>query len=161
MATIYDVPNNSPNTFNIDQMVHKIYNQLDNQESMSSENISDFNNYLASVNTLQVDDVNLPVANINLKLIYNGIIRKLNEGNGVTWNEMSNLSLSPLEKKRIIKSFICNEIGITGCLPNGRNGGKKKRVRFKSRRKKSSGRKSHRKKKSPKKRKTKRSKLKH
>jgi len=159
MATIFDVPNNSSNAMDIDQLVHKIYNRLANEETMSPENISDLNNKLATVDLLQIDGTDHPVANGNLKLVYDSIFQRLTAGNGPTWNEMRNLT--PLKKKKIIKSLICYDIGIPCSQPTVINGGKKKRVRFQSRRKKSSGRKSHRKKESHKKRKTKRSKLKH
>ena len=51
----------------IDQLVHKIYNRLANEETMSPENISDLNNNLATVDTLQIDGTDHPVANGILK----------------------------------------------------------------------------------------------
>ena len=128
-------------------MVHKIYNQLDGKEIMSSDNINELNKLLASADKLTINGTDHEVANGNLKLVYDAVVKSL----GNWWS--ANHHLPQSKKKQIIKYVICREIDIDCSEPTTVNGGKKKRS--KSRRKNSS------KKKLKKKRKTKRRKPKH
>ena len=128
--------------------------------------------FLSYAEGLHFNGVNHPIADGNLKTVYNEVIKRLRLPNARAM--FTNFGDNVTMKKLAIKTTICNVTGID-CparldLPDDPipmavdvNGGKKKRIRSKSRRKKSSRRKSYMKKKlyRKNKRKTKRSKLKH
>ena len=139
-----------PMEITMNQLVDKIYNDLETPGSMSQLNKSDLDHFLSNAEGLHFNGVNHPIANGNLKLVYNDVIQRLQLPNAR--DMFTNFGNNVRMKKLAIKNTICNVTDIPCSV-----GGKKKRVRSKLNRKKKSRRKSYRKNK----RKTKRSKLKH
>ena len=153
------------NEITMKQLVDKIYNDLDTPNAMHPINNSDLDGFLSTAVGLHFNGVNHPIADGNLKNIYNTVKKKLRLPRA---REMiTNLGNNVKKKKMVIENIICHEANIN--CPEDLNlpllddpmpmsvvvdGGKKKRIRSKSRRKKSSRRKSYMKKKF-KKRKTK------
>ena len=165
-----------PNEITMKQLVDKIYNDLYTPNAMHPTNISDLDGFLSTAVGLRGSDgVNHPIADGNLKGVYDAVKEKLQRLPAAR-TMMTNLGNRVNKKKMVIENMICHEVNIN-CpedldlpflddpmpMSIDVNGGKKKRIRSKSRRKKSSRRKSYKKKKlyRKNKRKTKRSKLKH
>ena len=163
-----------PNEITMKQLVDKLYNWLDGRERMHPIDDSDLDSFLSTAVGLRFNGVNYPIADGNLKGVYDAVKEKLQLPRA---REMiTNLGNNVNRKKMVIENIICHVININcpvdldlpflddlAPMAVDVNGGKKKRIRSKSRRKKSSRRKSYKKKKLYKKnkRKTKRSKLKH
>ena len=164
-----------PNEITMKQLVDKIYNDLYEPEPMHPTDISDLDGFLSTAVGLRFNGVNHPIADGNLKGVYDAVKEKLQQLPRAR-EMMTNLGNNVKRKKMVIENVICHVTSIN-CpvdldlpwlddpmpMSIDVNGGKKKRIRSKSRRKKSSRRKSYKKKKLYKKnkRKTKRSKLKH
>ena len=164
-----------PNEITMKQLVDKIYNDLYTPNSLGPTGAADQDGFLSSaVGIRGSDGAYYHIANGYLKTVYDAVKEKLRRVPRA--REMMTRMHTENKKKMVIENMICHEANIN-CpedldlpflndpipMSIDVNGGKKKRIRSKSRRKKSSRRKSYKKKKLYKKnkRKTKRSKLKH